>query len=157
MHIPLRENIPNGEDTSDNARSSAQSVAAQYDELALIWKADQEDEIDQINIEELKWIGKDDMDRFLEDPQSYLGEEALELKFKGAWSFSDKPSADQAVILDAWGGPAVQTIVDFNEEEAWVEGQDWFTPWVPVAKLSGDAYRMLFDWTCAGIEPTDFF
>ena len=49
-------------------------------------------------------------------------------------------------ILNSTGGPATQTVLDLNEEEAWTEAQDWYQPWTKVETLNQDTYQMLHSW-----------
>lgn len=69
-----------------------------------------------------------------EDHAREMAEEsALSLELSGTWAPGETPTADRFEILLSAGGPALRIVGELNEynepDRAWLEYQDWGTPW----------------------------
>jgi hypothetical protein len=77
-----------------------------------------------------------------EDAEQRIHEDPLSLELSGTWQPGDKPVADKAILLLGTGGPAVRLVVDLNEYGeatcAYLQVQDWGTPWTDVFYNGGD-------------------
>lgn len=76
-----------------------------------------------------------------DEARTRIDEDPLEITLTGSWQVGEeKPEADKFIILLTTGGPAVRIVGELDRynqaSHAWIEYQDWFTPWV---EYSGDA------------------
>lgn len=75
-----------------------------------------------------------------DDALKLVSEDPLSIQLSGTWDAGSVPVADKAIILLAWGGPAVRIVceltTDMEPHRAWIEAQDWGTPWT---EYNGDA------------------
>lgn len=64
----------------------------------------------------------------------------LSIELAGTWTLGSTPEADRAYILLGTGGPATRIVCELNGNmeptRAWIEAQDWGTPWT---EYRGDA------------------
>ena len=108
------------------------------------------DELDEDELEELKELeeiaGSCESE---EEARERIQEDALEVQVRTDWySPGDADwSTKQFYILLCTGGPAVRIIGELNEygepDRAWLEYQDWGTPWTERANESGDMKALL--------------
>jgi hypothetical protein len=68
-----------------------------------------------------------------EDAEQRIQEDPLSLEVRSGWTSLGEPfAAEEFNILLATGGPAVRIVGELSGGEpsrAWLEVQDWFTPW----------------------------
>lgn len=68
-----------------------------------------------------------------EDAEQRIQEDPLSLEVRSGWTVIGEPlAAEEFNILLATGGPAVRIVGELSGDEpsrAWLEVQDWFTPW----------------------------
>lgn len=68
-----------------------------------------------------------------DDAFKLVSEDPLSIQLSGTWDAGSVPVADKAIILLAWGGPAVRIVceltTDMEPHRAWIEAQDWGAPW----------------------------
>ena len=150
-----------GNEISINAVTGAIRQAQRYTALAMVGKAIREEDDDfDFNQDCLGSLEEGDIERIREE-QGYespvledttLGEGSVEYQLLVPANLFHTENPDlhdyikKVFILNSTGGPAVQTVLDLNEEEAWTEAQDWFQPWTKVETLNSDTYQMLVNW-----------
>ena len=79
-----------------------------------------------------------------EDARQRISEDPLSIELSGTWSIGEDPTADRALILLGTGGPAVRIVCGLDDGEptrAWVQAQDWGTPWTDY--VGGDGETLL--------------
>ena len=68
-----------------------------------------------------------------DDARTQAEQSALSVELTGTWSLGDTPKADGFIILLTTGGPALrirgELDGDMEPDRAWLEFQDWGTPW----------------------------
>jgi hypothetical protein len=68
-----------------------------------------------------------------EDAEQRIQDDPLSLEVRSGWTSLGEPlEAEEFNILLATGGPAVRIVGELDQGEpsrAWLEVQDWFTPW----------------------------
>jgi hypothetical protein len=68
-----------------------------------------------------------------EDAEQRIQEDPLSLEVRSGWTTLGEPlQAEEFNILLATGGPAVRIVGELDQGQptrAWLEVQDWFTPW----------------------------
>jgi hypothetical protein len=68
-----------------------------------------------------------------EDAEQRIQEDPLCLEVRSGWTTLDEPlQAEEFNILLCTGGPAVRIVGELDQGQptrAWLEVQDWFTPW----------------------------
>jgi hypothetical protein len=69
-----------------------------------------------------------------EDAEQRIQEDPLSLEVRSGWTSLGEPlEAEEFNILLATGGPAVRIVGELDQHgepsRAWLEVQDWFTPW----------------------------
>jgi hypothetical protein len=72
-----------------------------------------------------------------EEARREIEEDALSVQVRSGWcSPGEKMEAEQFEVLLCTGGPAVRIMGELSEHceptRAWMECQDWFTPWTEV-------------------------
>ena len=104
-----------------------------YDRLEELREEDGLDEDDEAELVELEAAAGDCTDQ--EDAQQRISEDPLEVQTRSGWHAPGaEPEADsEFYILLCTGGPAVRIMGELNErgepDRAWLEYQDWGTPW----------------------------
>lgn len=83
-----------------------------------------------------------------ENAERRILEDALSVEVRSAWrTLQDDPVDTEFRILLCTGGPAVQIRGELNRygepERAWIEYQDWGTPWTERANDIGDEMALL--------------
>lgn len=77
-----------------------------------------------------------------EDAEQRIQEDPLSLEVRSGWTVLGDPlEAEEFNILLATGGPAVRIVGELDRNEpsrAWLEVQDWFTPWTQYIGASQD-------------------
>lgn len=72
-----------------------------------------------------------------------IQEDALSVELSGTWEPGSTPVADKAIILLSTGGPATRIICELDDnmtpQRAYLEAQDWGTPWTHVHIGNTDA------------------
>lgn len=104
---------------ASNALNEARAALADWDE-------DNAEELNTLEHEAGEYSDADEVrERIQEDP--------LSIEVRSSWvSLGDVLSADEFRILLCTGGPAVQIVGELDRREpvrAWLEYQDWGTPW----------------------------
>jgi hypothetical protein len=68
-----------------------------------------------------------------EDAEQRIQDDPLSIEVRSGWTSLGEPlEAEEFNILLATGGPAVRIVGELDQGEpsrAWLEVQDWFTPW----------------------------
>lgn len=126
-------------DTNDKLANARSQAMAQYESIVEM-------------VDALQSARDADDSDALETAEQAIHEDALSVEVRSGWvSPGDKMSAEQFCILLCTGGPAVRIIGELNEHgeprRAWLECQDWFTPWTQVFNVSQDtllAYASCF-------------
>jgi hypothetical protein len=104
-----------------------------------MWEADNPDEAEELaQLEEAAGECKD-----REEAEQRIQEDALSVEFRSGWVTNrEEMVAEEFNILLGTGGPAVRIMgeLDGNGEpsRAWLEVQDWFTPWTQHVGASQD-------------------
>lgn len=79
-------------------------------------------------------------------------ESALSLELTGSWTPGETPTADGFVILLSTGGPALRIVGELNQyqepDRAWLEYQDWGTPWTEYHGDNSDQDALLTFCSC---------
>jgi hypothetical protein len=93
----------------------------------LVWDAENGDEL-----KELTEAAGECENR--EDAEQRIQEDPLSVEVRSGWvSLGETMVAEDFTILLATGGPAVRVMGELDENKephrAWLEVQDWFTPW----------------------------
>ena len=156
-----------GHEISLNCVMGAIRQAQRYAALAMVGKAirEEDDEFD-FNQDCLGHLEEGQIERIREEQgceheildEQTLGEGSVEyqLLVPSHIFHTDNPDLNEYIkkiyILNATGGPAVQTVLDLDEEEGWTEGQDWHQPWTKVETLDDDTYQMLLNWSAPEID-----
>lgn len=88
-----------------------------------------------------------------EDHAREMAEEsALSLELSGTWAPGETPTADGFVILLSTGGPALRIVGELNRynepDRAWLEYQDWGTPWTEYHGDNSDQDALLAFCSC---------
>jgi hypothetical protein len=118
------------DDKLANARAQGQ---AQFDSIAEM-------------VEALNKARDAEAEEGIESAERAIHEDALSVEVRGGWHTPGCPEqggerAEYRILL-CTGGPAVQIRGDLNDysepETAWLEVQDWFTPWVEFWPKRGD-------------------
>ncbi len=116
---------------NDSAACAASRAIAQY-ELDR-WDAENAEELAS-----LQAAGGDCESR--EDAEQRIQEDPLSIELAGTWVLGETPVADRAYILLGTGGPATRIVCELDQHmepsRAWIEAQDWGTPWT---EYRGDA------------------
>jgi hypothetical protein len=77
-----------------------------------------------------------------EDAEQRIQEDPLSLEVRSGWTTPNEPLVPEEFdILLATGGPAVRIVGELNQgqpDRAWLEVQDWFTPWTQYFGASQD-------------------
>lgn len=156
----------NGNEISINSITQAIYKGWRYTALAAVGKAIRdEDEDFNFNDNELLGILEESDIQNIRDEDGYegvvlddttLGELEYEGRFTASVFHSENPDLREHInkiyILNCTGGPAVQTVLDLEQKEAWTEAQDWYQPWTRVEQLDDDTYQMLHSWAAPEIE-----
>lgn len=92
-----------------------------------------------------------------DDAEQHIREDALSVEVRTGWyvpsdcvDARDRPTAEEFRILLATGGPAVRIMGELSNgepERAWLEVQDWGTPWTRYFDIEQDtllAYARCF-------------
>ena len=126
--------------------SIAEMVAAlncDYDRLEFL--RDSIDELDEEELAELKELEHIANDCESEDEaRERIQDDALEVQVRTDWHYPGETDVtpDQFYILLCTGGPAVRIMGELDEfgqpVRAWIEYQDWGTPWTERVNNSGE-------------------
>ena len=109
------------------------AVEVDYDRLEALREEDELDEDDKAELVELEAAAGDCTDR--DDAEQRIFEDPLEVQTRSGWHGvgATKEADEEFYILLCTGGPAVRIMGELNEhgepEKAWLEHQDWGTPW----------------------------
>lgn len=120
------------DDCNDDEKADARAELAQWDE-------ENGDEL-----LDLETDAGDCEDR--EDAERRIHKDALSIEVRTGWySIGERPDSFEFNILLTTGGPAVRIRgeLDDNREpcRAWLEVQDWGTPWIEYAPTDSDVLR----------------
>jgi hypothetical protein len=99
------------------------------------WDEENAEELNTLEHEAGEYSDADEVrERIQEDP--------LSIEVRSSWvSLGDVLSADEFRILLCTGGPAVQIVGELDRREpvrAWIEYQDWGTPWTQYFNADND-------------------
>lgn len=135
------------------AASIVEMVAAlecDYDRIAELEdttggnSAEEEQELRELKIEAGECTSR-------EEAETRIQEDALSVEVRSGWcSLGEELKAEEFNILLATGGPAVRILGELRDGEAyraWLEVQDWGTPWTRYFDISQDtllAYARCF-------------
>lgn len=125
-------------------RDNAESVEA--------WKAENEAEAEEL--EDLEAAAGDC--ESLEDAEQRISDEPLSVEVRSGWTIpGEEMTATEFCILLSTGGPAVRIVGELDEygetDRAWLEVQDWGTPWTQYHGANQDVlltYSRQFCFTC---------
>jgi hypothetical protein len=78
-----------------------------------------------------------------DDAYERIQEDPLSIELRSGWySPGDTPEPEEFCILLCTGGPAVRIIGELDQYRqpcrAWIEYQDWFTPWTELVDISSE-------------------
>jgi hypothetical protein len=79
-----------------------------------------------------------------EQAERRISEDPLSIELSGTWTPGEKPEADRALILLGTGGPATRIVCELSDgqpQRAWVQAQDWGTPWTDY--IGGESETLL--------------
>lgn len=142
-----------GRSCAESIRDMVAALNCDYDRLAEL-RAERDDHneklsegneqmqwVDTINAEELAELEAAAGDcESREDAEQRIQEDPLSIELSGTWMLGETPTADRAYILLGTGGPAMRIVCELDEhmepDRAWIEAQDWGTPWT---EYHGDA------------------
>lgn len=109
------------QETEDKLASARSQAMAQYASIVEM-------------VDTLRAADEDDV--AYDDARSAIEEDALSVEVRSDWQSVGKPMvAGEFRILLCTGGPAVQIRGELDGSEpsrAWLECQDWYTPWTQV-------------------------
>ena len=142
---------------TDATNNAERQAVAQLEEIRRMLKAanidwnrlgelrDDSEELDADELEELNELEKSagGFDS-LDEAEAAIYENPLSIDFRSGWvSCKEDMKPEEFMILLCTGGPAVRIIgeIDHNNEphRAWVEYQDWGTPWTMLFDGQSDA------------------
>jgi len=143
---------------TDNAKNQAQAqmdsivemvaaLSVDYDRLEEL--RDARDSLDSAELEELAELEEQAGECVSrEDAERRILEDALSVEVRSAWrTLRDNPVDAEFRILLCTGGPAVQIrgeLDSYGEPcRAWLEYQDWGTPWITRTNDIGDEMALL--------------
>jgi len=81
--------------------------------------------------------------------QQRIQDDPLEIAVRSGWfnPGEEKPEAEKFMILLSTGGPAARIVGELDQYKqparAWLEHQDWFTPWIEYHGENSDADALL--------------
>lgn len=108
------------------------------------------DELDEEELAELKELEQiANVCESKDEARNRIEEYALEVQVRSDWYLPNdtNPAPGQFCILLCTGGPAVQIMGELDEcgqpYRAWIEYQDWETPWTDRVNESGDMKTLL--------------
>lgn len=109
------------------------------------WREDNADEL-----QKLESIRDEYQD---EDHAREMAQESvLSLELTGSWTPGEMPTADGFSILLSTGGPALRIVGELNQyqepDRAWLEYQDWGTPWTEYHGDNADQDALLTFCSC---------
>lgn len=123
------------------------ALSCDYDRLEELRDFDELDEDELEELEELKQIANGCESE--DEARERIEQDALEVQVRTGW-YSPGASNEvpnQFYILLCTGGPAVRIMGTLNEFcepcRAWLEYQDWGTPWTERVNESGDVGTLL--------------
>lgn len=70
-----------------------------------------------------------------EDAERRIQGDPLSIEYRATWTPGDTPEPEDAIILLTAGGPAVRIVAGLGRggvTRAYLQVQDWFTPWTDV-------------------------
>lgn len=107
------------------------------------WAKHNPDEYEELA--ELEAAAGDCSDR--DDAEQRIQEDALSVEVRSDWHYpGDGSEPTEFQILLCTGGPAVRIMGELDQGEpvrAWLEYQDWFTPWTERVNQDGDHDALL--------------
>ena len=144
-------------DATDNARNQAQAqldsikemMAAyncDYDRLTELRDVEELTDEERAELAELEAEAWDCTDQ--DDAEQRIQEDPLSVEIRTGWyTPGSEPEAEEFRILLCTGGPAVQIRGELNQynepERAWLEYQDWGTPWTEFFTMDEDNEALL--------------
>ena len=82
-----------------------------------------------------------------DEARERITEDPLEITLTGSWAPGDKPEAEGFIILLCTGGQAVRIKGELDQHgepyRAWLEHQDWGTPWTEYHGANADQETLL--------------
>lgn len=125
-----REALASAAEDPESEDETAEAVAALAE-----WDEENAEELNTLEHEAGEYSDADEArERIQEDP--------LSVEVRSSWvSLGDVLSADEFRILLCTGGPAVQIVGELDRGEpirAWIEYQDWGTPWTQYFNADSD-------------------
>ena len=144
-------------DATDNARNQAQAqldsikemMAAyncDYDRLTELRDVEELTDEERAELAELEAEAGDCTDQ--DYAEQRIQEDPLSVEIRTGWyTPGSEPEAEEFRILLCTGGPAVQIRGELNQynepERAWLEYQDWGTPWTEFFTMDEDNEALL--------------
>lgn len=92
-----------------------------------------------------------------EEAMLRIQEDPLSVEVSGTWAWGDVPESDTFVVLLSTGGPACRIVAKHDTKvitDAWMEVQDWFTPWTRVPSNEPVLLRYM---DALGLDPGDYY
>ena len=145
-------------DLSRAAKSGLQA-AAWLNQAGEVWEAICLDEAVEIDADQYDHLEEGEIECMRHEGLSYWMDEAcIEVTNRGEWSAGSEPEVDQVVVLFSTGGPATRVVIDLDRKIAWVEVQDWATPWDDIdehygSRLTRDCVSMLLEYADFCVSP----
>ena len=131
----MHEETPAQENAAGWAETIAELAAAlecDFDRLEELRDMDERDADEQAELSDLEEQAGEFSDR--DEVEQRIQESPLEVTIRSGWyTPGDEPEQEEFRILLTFGGPALQIRGELNEynepSRAWLEYQDWGTPW----------------------------
>jgi hypothetical protein len=121
------------EEAADLVRGAVDDPAGA--EALEAWKQENAEELAELEAEAGEAESREDAER-------RIAEDPLSIEVRSGWTSLGEPlEAEDFNILLATGGPAVRIVGELSQGEpsrAWLEVQDWFTPWTEYVGASQD-------------------
>jgi hypothetical protein len=122
------------EEAADLVRGAVDDPAGA--EALEAWKQENAEELAELEAEAGEAESREDAER-------RIAEDPLSIEVRSGWTSLGEPlEAEDFNILLATGGPAVRIVGELDQHgepsRAWLEVQDWFTPWTEYVGASQD-------------------
>jgi hypothetical protein len=125
----------------DTHSDDPQHTGEQWDKVIGEWDAESGEELAEL-------IAAAGECESREDAEQRIQEDPLSIEVASDWTVLGEPlQAEKFNILLCTGGPAVRIVGELSDGEpsrAWLEVQDWFTPWIEyrgtISKTDPNAY-----------------
>jgi hypothetical protein len=126
LPVPVTRTTPEEIEELEHTLKAAEEAETKAHEALSQWKADNAEELAELEDAAGECTDED-------EARQIIQEDALEVQVRSDWENPGAPlEAVEFMILLCTGGPAVRIVGELNRGEpcrAWLEYQDWGTPW----------------------------